>query len=93
MGNKFSDYKNNYTNNSHTNDFKQTSNENIEELYHKYSKLDNQSLMDEFIKLSIERKRKGELTDGYFDNLKNTLFPYLTDEQKIYYENLVNKIK
>lgn len=91
MANKFSDYTKNYSQQNKCEE--KSSKESIEELYNRYSKYDNQSLLDEFLKLSIERKRKGELTDEYFQNLKNTLSPYLTDEQKDYYDNLVDKIK
>lgn len=87
---KFSDYSKSYTKEDIKNEINK---ESIEEVYNKYSKLDNDSLMNEFIKVSLERKKRGELSDSYFENIKNTLFPYLTEEQKTYYNNLVDKIK
>jgi len=87
---KFSDYSKSYTKEDIKNE---TNKESLEEVYNKYSKLDNDALMNEFIKVSLERKKRGELSDSYFENIKNTLFPYLTEEQKIYYNNLVDKIK
>lgn len=87
---KFSDFSKSYSKEEIKNE---TTRESIEDMYEKYSKLDSNSLMDEFIKVSLERKRKGELSDSYFENIKNTLFPYLSEEQKIYYNDLVDKIK
>lgn len=87
---KFSDYSKSYTKEDIKNEINK---ESIEEVYNKYSKLNNDALMNEFIKVSLERKKRGELSDSYFENIKNTLFPYLTEEQKIYYNNLVDKIK
>ena len=87
---KFSDFSKSYSKEENKNKIKK---ESIEDMYEKYSKLDSSSLMDEFIKISLERKKKGELSDTYFENIKSTLFPYLSEDQKNYYNELVDKIK
>lgn len=64
--------------------------EKIENMYNKYSKMDKNSLLNEFIKISTEKRRSGELTKEYVQNLRNNIYPYLNNEQKQYFEHLVN---
>lgn len=62
------------------------SKENLEKLIDKYSKLNPNDLFGEFIKLTYEKKKKGELKKSEIENIKTTIMPYLNQEQK---ENLM----
>ena len=62
-----------------------TKKQNYEEMINKYSSYSKNDLMSEFIKITLEKKKKGELTSGELNNLKTTILPFLNSEQK---ENL-----
>lgn len=59
--------------------------QNYEEMINKYSSYSKNDLMSEFIKITLDKKKKGELTSGELNNLKTTILPFLNSEQK---ENL-----
>lgn len=64
---------------------KNMSNENtvdLEKLIDKYSSLSDNDLMKEFVKMTIERKKQGNLSNAELENLKNTIVPYLNESQK-----------
>ena len=62
--------------------------EKLEEMIDKYSKYSNDKLLNEFMKLTLEKKKKGLLSNDELNALKSTLLPYLNNEQR---ENL-NKV-
>lgn len=64
------------------------SKEDLEDMINRYSRYSGNELMNEFLKLTIEKKKRGELDDGTINTLKTTLAPMLNDEQK----NNLNKI-
>ncbi len=68
----------NYTNNQNSN----PSNEDLENLINKYSTYSNDDLMKEFLKLTLDKKKKGELKPGELENIKNTIIPFLDENQK-----------
>jgi len=67
---------------------KKYSEQNLQDMISKYSNYSEDRLLGEFIKLTLEKKKKGELTDLELNNIKSTILPFLNQEQK---ENL-NKI-
>lgn len=91
MGN-FSDYINS-TNIDDEKNIKNNKNEKLEDLIENYSKLSDNDLMKEFLKLTIERKKQGSLSDGELETLKSTILPYLDEKQKNTLENLLEMIK
>lgn len=58
-----------------------------------YSKYSSDKLLNEFIRLTVEKKRKGELTEKELENLKNTIIPMLNSDQKQTLENLLQMVK
>ena len=62
-----------------------TEKENLEDLINKYSSYSKNDLMSEFLKMTLEKKKKGELSSSEINNLKSTIVPFLNSEQK---ENL-----
>lgn len=97
MGN-FSDYVNSTNINKTTSSddkkgTKEYSYENLEKLIDKYSSLDDDVLMKEFLKMTIERKRQGNLSEGELEMLKSTILPYLNDKQKESLEKILEIVK
>lgn len=62
-----------------------TEKQNLEEMINKYSSYSKNDLMSEFLKMTLEKKKKGELSSSEINNLKSTIVPFLNSEQK---ENL-----
>lgn len=62
--------------------------EDLSKLIDKYSTYSGSDLMSEFLKLTMEKKSRGELDRKSIETLKNTLSPMLNAEQK----NSLNKI-
>lgn len=103
MINKFSEYinsnfENQFEDNKNIKEEK-ISKESIEnldqstaDLIDKYSKYSTEDLMDEFIKLTAEKKNSGTL-NADLERYSNILSPYLTDEQKSRMNDLFNKVK
>lgn len=69
------------------------SNEKLEDMINKYSEYSNDKLLEEFMKLTIEKKKKGELTESELNNIKNTILPFLNDEQKKNLDNIIKMVK
>ena len=90
MANKFSDF-NPASNNTYHN--KSMDNDYLQGLINNYSKLSQDELMSEFMKLSAEKKRNGTLNNTEINRIKTTIFPYLNDGQKQMFENLMAGIK
>ena len=62
-------------------------------MINEYSKLSRNELMNEFIKLTIDKKKRGELSDSELTSIKKTIIPYLNDEQKIMLEKLLSMVE
>ena len=67
-------------------------NKKLEEKINEYQKLSSNDLMQEFIKLTIEKKQNGELTKKELENIKHTILPYLNEDQKHSLENLLDMV-
>ena len=91
MANKFSDF--NDCDNNKINEIKKENPQmvsNIENLMDKYSTLSNEELFNEFIKETKKWKENGTINSEYLANIKNTLSPYLNNEQKNNLNNLMD---
>lgn len=87
----FNDYiKNNESNFSSSDD--KPSNEHLEDFISRYQNLSSSELMNEFMKLTIEKKRKGELRHDELNSIKETISPYLNDEQNSNLEKLMKMV-
>lgn len=78
---RFSDYNNDNIKqdfNIGNNDVDQNK---IEELYNQYSGFSNEQLMKEFFRKSVDLKQNGSLDENKLNAIKQSLLPYLTDEQ------------
>lgn len=86
---------NNYSQNNKkvNNNSSKLDEDNIEKMYNNYSKLNQQELLNEFIKESKLAKNNGTFSDEKIQNMKEVLSPYLTDEQKQYFDDLINMVK
>jgi len=92
MPNKFSDYVNKDNNYKYTN----TQNINTDQLQSvidTYAGKSSNELMQEFIRLSNIKKANGTLNAQNIENIKNTIFPYLTEEQKQTFYKIMEGIK
>lgn len=94
----FSDYVNstNIDKTTSSDDKKETkecSYENLEKLIDKYSSLDDDVLMKEFLKMTIERKKRGNLSEGELEILKSTILPCLNDKQKESLEKILEIVR
>ena len=67
--------------------------ENLQSKIDEYSNYSSDKLISEFVRLTIEKKRKGELTDFELEKLKSTITPMLNDEQIKTLENLMQMVK
>lgn len=83
MGN-FSDYirNNNENKNIKQNTNKKLDEQDLEKLIDKYSDMNSDALLQEFMRMTIEKKRRGELTNSELENIKKTMLPYLNENQK-----------
>ena len=67
--------------------------EELKKMIDDYSGLSEDSLMKEFLKLTIEKKRRGELSDGELDKLKSTIKPMLNSDQYQKLNQLLEMVK
>jgi len=67
--------------------------QDLNSLVDMYSHKSSEELMKEFVKLSNQKKANGTLNESYIGNLRNAIFPYLTNEQKQLFEDLINGVK
>lgn len=88
---KFSDYINTETVNK--SEGKIDNKNNYEEMIDKYSKLSNDELISEFIKLTAKEKKNGNLKDRELESIKNTISPYLDAKQNKNLDSLINLVK
>ncbi len=63
--------------------------DNIKDSINKYSGLNYDELLNEFIKLNKQKKINGETNYEEIENLKNNLYPMLNDEQKQKFNELI----
>jgi len=68
-------------------------NKKLEETINQYQKLTSDELMQEFIKLTIEKKNNGELSQDELSNIKNTILPFLNEEQKQSLEKILKVVE
>ena len=84
----FSDYNWNKENNE-----QKLSEQDLEKLIDKYSELDNDTLMKEFLKITLEKKKQGKLSDSELSILKNSILPYLNESQKQSLNSILEIVK
>ena len=84
----FSDYNWNKENNE-----QKLSEQDLEKLIDKYSELDNVTLMKEFLKITLEKKKQGKLSDSELSVLKNSILPYLNESQKQSLNSILEIVK
>ena len=84
----FSDY-----NWSKDNNEQKLSEQDLEKLIDKYSELDNDTLMKEFLKITLEKKKQGKLSDSELSVLKNSILPYLNESQKQSLNSILEIVK
>jgi len=95
----FSDYiKNNSkgeksSNNKNVNTNSQLNEQNLEKLIDKYSSYSSNDLLNEFIKLTIEKKKKGELNNQELQKIKSTIVPFLSQEQKSKLDEIIELVE
>ena len=95
----FSDYikTENSSNANNSNDAKKANKkytqEELEDMINNYSQYDNNKLMSEFLRLTLEKKRKGELRLEELEKIKNTLYPMLNEEQKSKLNQILEMVK
>ena len=65
----------------------------LEELINKYSSLDSNSLIKEFMKMTMEKKQRGELSDSELNSIAEMILPYLDDKQKQSLKTLMEVVK
>lgn len=93
---KFSDFVNNQINdmiNNNPSSEKNLSQDDLEKLINKYSSYNQNDLIGEFMRLTYEKKRNGELSASDIDNIKRTIIPFLNDEQKNNLEKLLSMVE
>lgn len=92
----FSDFINNYeskkTEKTNTNK-SNPSKEELQKMIDEYSSFSEDKLLKEFIKLTIEKKSKGELTEKDIIQMKSTIEPFLNSEQKQKLNDLIQMVK
>lgn len=91
--NNFSDFIKNQNNQEKKSENKKYTKEELEDKINDYSKLSSDKLLEEFMRLTIEKKRKGELSDNELQNVKNTISPMLNTEQKAQLDKLLGIVK
>ena len=69
------------------------SNDELESMINKYSELSEDRLISEFIRLTIEKKKRGELNPSDLETLKNTLAPMLNSKQKDSLDKIIELVK
>ena len=94
---KFSDYiksnnsKSEKVNNGGSDDIK--TKEDVQSKIDEYSTYSSDRLLNEFLKLTMEKKRKGELTEVELEKLKRAIEPMLSSEQKQSLENILQMVR
>ena len=90
---KLSEFLNDNSYKEKDNQEKKYTQEELKKMIDDYSGLSEDSLMKEFLKLTIEKKRRGELSDGELDKLKSTIKPMLNSDQYQKLNQLLEMVK
>ena len=91
---KFSDYINEEkNNNSKINKNQEEKNDYLKSKIEEYSNYSQDKLINDFVKLTIEKKKRGELTDNELNSLRNTISPMLNNAQKDNLEKLLQMVR
>ncbi len=83
-------------NQQNINQFKQNNQQmvnNLEGMMQRYAGMNQQELFGEFYKLAQQKRQDGTLTDEYINNLKTTIFPFLTPEQQQTFHQLFQSLR
>lgn len=88
----FSDFLNENNTKTQINQDNVQDNQKLEEMIDKYSSYSNDQLMSEFMRLTIEKKKKGELKKEELMSIKETISPMLSVEQKINLDRIINMV-
>lgn len=67
--------------------------QNLDDVYSKYSSYSENELMQEFLKQTQIQKQNGALDMDKLEQVKQVLLPYLDESQKETLEQILNKIK
>ena len=92
----FSDYINSGNNSQTTSTHKNSTtytNEELQDMINKYSSLSEDKLLGEFIRLTLEKKSRGELKDKDLENMKSTIEPFLDIEQKNKLNQIIDMVR
>ena len=98
MGKKFSEYTSqkseqvNFFDSDATKNVSEERKESLEQKYDQYSKMGNDQLMSEFLRMSRQRMAEGSLDAQEMQRIQETLFPYLSEEQKKKFQELMGLI-
>ncbi len=65
----------------------------LEDLIDKYSSLDSNALIKEFMKMTMEKKQRGELSNSELNSIAEMILPYLDDKQKQSLKTLMEVVK
>lgn len=89
----FSEYKmkNKKVNENVTNGEKNT--EKYENIIKNYEKLSDNELLNEFLRITYQKKREGKLTENELKTLSDNLIPYLDDKQKEQLKKVLEIVK
>ena len=84
MSKNFSDYIKSQKKDSYDTVSKNASvkKEELEKLIERYSGLSEDKLISEFIKMTIERKKQGNLDSQEMVRIRSTIEPFLNEQQK-----------
>ena len=66
---------------------------NYEDAINKYSGMEENALMQEFLRVTKEQKENGTLDETQIENTYNMLYPMLNEEQRKNLDNLMKVIK
>lgn len=102
MSNKFSDFTNKQfedlvqSNKAALDGFAQQNSDqynSINNLIGKYSSMSNNQLFSEFMRVAQQMKAEGTLNLAYIENIKQTIFPYLSAEQQQMFYEFMNYLR
>ncbi len=69
------------------------SNDDLKDMIDKYSSLSSDSLLREFMEMTMKRKQNGELKNGELEQIASTILPYLNNEQKDSLQKIIELVK
>lgn len=69
-----------------------SSSEKYEKIIEKYSNFSDQELLQEFMSLTLAKKKQGDLKSDELEKIKGTLSPYLTSTQMANLDKVIDVI-